>query len=263
MTIKLGEAIGAGTRSTVYECGAGRVAKVPFAGTPDAWIRYESAYTAAVRAAGAPAAEAIAVVEIDGRSVGVYERIVGPSLWDRVQANPASAAEVGRLIAELHVAIFALSPPATLPRRSDRLAGKLRRAAAAIDAGLAEAQALVPPTDALQLCHGDLHPGNVIMSERGPIVIDWFDACRGSAIADVARSSLLMGAGGATATTLRHLPGATPGVANELHAAYLGVMSEHLRIDPDEFGRWRRVEAAARLCEVGPSDDLLAIWRSG
>jgi Ser/Thr protein kinase RdoA (MazF antagonist) len=263
MTIKLGEAIGAGTRSTVYECGAGRVAKVPFAGTPDAWIRYESAYTAAVRAAGAPAAEAIAVVEIDGRSVGVYERIVGPSLWDRVQANPASAAEVGRLIAELHVAIFALSPPATLPRRSDRLAGKLRRAAAAIDARLAEAQALVPPTDALQLCHGDLHPGNVIMSERGPIVIDWFDACRGSAIADVARSSLLMGAGGATATTLRHLPGATPGVANELHAAYLAVMSEHLKIDPDEFGRWRRVEAAARLCEVGPSDDLLAIWRSG
>jgi aminoglycoside phosphotransferase (APT) family kinase protein len=263
MKIKLGEPIGSGTRSTVYECGSGRVAKVPFAGTPDAWIRYESTYTAAVRAAGAPAPEAVGVVEIDGRSVGVYEHIVGPSMWDQVVANPASASDVGRDIAELHLSILELSPPATLPRRCDRLAGKLRRAAATIDARLLEAFEVVPFTDAMSLCHGDLHPGNVIVSDRGPVVIDWFDACRGSAVADVARSSLLMGARGATTKTLKHLPGATPQALDDLHSAYLGTMSERLNIDSAEFAQWQRVEAAARLCEVGPNSELMAIWQRG
>jgi aminoglycoside phosphotransferase (APT) family kinase protein len=42
------------------------------------------------------------------------------------------------------------------------------------------------------VCHGDLHPGNVIMSPQGPVIIDWIDASRGDPLADVARSVLLL-----------------------------------------------------------------------
>jgi tRNA A-37 threonylcarbamoyl transferase component Bud32 len=260
--IILSEPIGSGTRSTVYDCGEGRVAKVPFASTPDAWIRYEASYTEAVRASGAPAPEAIEVVELNGRLVAVYERVVGPSMWDCIVARPASAAAMGQLLAELHMRIFDLTPPCTLPRQADRLAGKIRRAASAIDGGLLHAASLISTGYAMQLCHGDLHPGNVIMSEGGPVIIDWFDACRGSAIADVARSSLLMGADGATASSIPHLHGATADVVNELHDAYVTTMVEQLQIDRSEFTRWLRIEAAARLSELGPATDLLAIWNT-
>jgi tRNA A-37 threonylcarbamoyl transferase component Bud32 len=260
--ITLGEAIGSGTRSTVYACGPGRVAKVPTASTPSDWIRFESFYTAAVRAAGAPAPEVFEVIKMDGRLVGVYERIVGPSMWEYIVAHPGTAGEMGRLLAELHAAIFALAPPVTLPRQRDRLAGKIRRAALSIGDHLDDAVDLIPVGHRLQLCHGDLHPGNVLMSENGPVIVDWFDACRGSAVADVARSSLLMGAGGATNVSVRHLRGGSAIDLDELHGAYLSTMSAHLDIDTAVFARWRQVEAAARLAEVGPSADLLAIWRS-
>ena len=43
----------------------------------------------------------------------------------------------------------------------------------------------LPPGDGL--CHGDLHPGNVIMTADGPRIIDWTCAIRAPAVLDLAR----------------------------------------------------------------------------
>ncbi|MBO0831529.1 MAG: phosphotransferase [Actinobacteria bacterium] len=40
--------------------------------------------------------------------------------------------------------------------------------------------------------HMDLHPGNVMLSSRGPVVIDWVGAVAGPAGADVATAYLIM-----------------------------------------------------------------------
>ena len=42
--------------------------------------------------------------------------------------------------------------------------------------------------------HLDLHPLNVILSERGPVLIDWTNARRGAAAADVATTWLVLAA---------------------------------------------------------------------
>ena len=42
------------------------------------------------------------------------------------------------------------------------------------------------------LCHGDFHPDQIIMSPKGPIVIDWITAIKGSPASDVAQSSLVL-----------------------------------------------------------------------
>ncbi len=39
--------------------------------------------------------------------------------------------------------------------------------------------------------HGDFHPGNILMADRGPVIIDCIDTTRGSAAADVARTWVL------------------------------------------------------------------------
>ncbi len=46
-----------------------------------------------------------------------------------------------------------------------------------------------------RLVHLDLHPSNVLISEVGPVVIDWANAARGDGNADAALSWLLMSAG--------------------------------------------------------------------
>jgi tRNA A-37 threonylcarbamoyl transferase component Bud32 len=261
--LRIGEAIASGTRSTVYVYGPQAVAKVPLPTTPDSWIRHEAIYTEAVRAVGAPAPKMFDVVDIDGRLAGVYERIYGPSMLDVICDSPARAEEMGRLLGELHAQILGIVAPLTIPRQRDRLAGKIRRAAFLADASLMDAAALIP-TDSLstRLCHGDLHPGNVIMSADGPVVIDWFDACRGAATGDVARSSLLMGADGATLGSIPHLARASIGAVDELHSSYLSAIQERLLIDRLEFERWRRIEAAARLSEGLAPTELLAVWNS-
>ena len=42
------------------------------------------------------------------------------------------------------------------------------------------------------LCHGDLHPGNVIMTAEGPRVVDWTGAVRAPAALDLACCHVLL-----------------------------------------------------------------------
>jgi Ser/Thr protein kinase RdoA (MazF antagonist) len=48
----------------------------------------------------------------------------------------------------------------------------------------------LPPGDAL--CHGDLHPGNVIMTAEGPRLVDWSGSVRAPAAYDLAISHILL-----------------------------------------------------------------------
>lgn len=42
------------------------------------------------------------------------------------------------------------------------------------------------------ICHYDFHPGNIILSTDGPIIIDWMNVLVGNQAADVTRSSMMI-----------------------------------------------------------------------
>jgi aminoglycoside phosphotransferase (APT) family kinase protein len=254
----LGELVARGTRSTVHAYGRGAVVKVPDPSTADGWIRSEAQYAEAARTAGAPVPRLLGVEAIDGRSASVWERVEGASVWQHVVDRPQRGAELGRLLADVQQAIFELVPPVVLPAQRDRVVSKIRRAAATIDASLVRALELVPAQrSASRLCHGDLHPSNVILSPHGPVIVDWFDASRGEPIADVARSLLLLGDG---THPQRHLPGADRTTVRVLTRAYRARLGEHLDIDADLLERWQAVNAVARMSEGVPRGVLLEVW---
>ena len=249
-----------GSRSTVYAWGRGAVAKVPDAGIPEGWIHFEALYTAAARDAGAPAPRLLGVEQVDGRAVSVFERIEGPSMWQEVRDRPDRCVAHGRLLADLQVSLFALVPPVSLPSQRDRLMCKIRRAAENVDPSLAMASSILPPAAGVpRLCHGDLHPGNVIMSPGGPVIVDWFDVSRGDPVADIARTSLLLLPEARACPA--HLPGALTGPLAALAAAYFERVTRRIVVDGDRLEHWRAVEAAARLAEGVAQEALLAIWR--
>ncbi len=258
MAIGLGELVGRGSRSSVYAWGRGAVAKFPDPATPDSWIHAEAAYTAAVREAGAPAPQVLGIEQVEGRPVVIYERIHGPSMWQYVVDHPDRAPRYGRTLGELHADLFDLVPPMGLPDQLDRLRSKIRWAADHIDPALSGALALLPVGDRAFLCHGDLHPGNVILSPEGPIIVDWFDASRGSSAADVARTSLLLSADGLQAP--QHLPGADSDTLGLLADAYVAFMQKRLGITVEALGQWQAVEAVARLAEGVDPPQLLNVW---
>jgi aminoglycoside phosphotransferase (APT) family kinase protein len=260
MVRPLGDLVARGTRSSVHAYGRGAVVKVPDPATPTSWIYSEAKYTEAVRAAGAPAPRLLGIEQISGRAASVWERVEGTSMWQHVVDRPRRSAELGRLLADVQLALFELVPPATLPSQRDRLVSKIRWSAATVDASLARALDLLPPrAGPPRVCHGDLHPSNVILSRGGPMLVDWFDASRGDSIADVARTSLTLLGDGAAAP--RHLPGSDGRTLAVLTGAYLSRLRAPLAIGHDLLARWQAIEAVARIAEGVPRATLLDVWR--
>jgi aminoglycoside phosphotransferase (APT) family kinase protein len=257
-----GEEIARGSRSSVRAWGADAVAKVPLPTTPDGWIIAEAHYTADVHATGAPVPRLLAIERVEGRAASIYERAHGPSMWELVTSSPSTAAAVGADLAALHDELLGISPPPTLPRQVDRMACKIRRAASSVAADVAEALALLPAEVGLyRLCHGDLHPGNVLVTPRGPVVIDWFDASRGDPTLDVARTALLLGVLGPRLIRPVHLPGATLPVLKALYEAYRRGILERTGFIAGEIDRHGPSTWAARLAEGLERDDLIEAWR--
>jgi Phosphotransferase enzyme family len=258
--ISLGERLASGSRSSVFAWGREAVAKVPFASTPEAWIHFEAHYASAVRDSGAPAPRFLGIETINGRSASIYERVHGRSMWEHMLERPHQVPEHTRAMAELQAHLFSLVPPVSLPALRDRLTCKIRRASARVDPALAAALELVNSGSAPRLCHGDLHPGNVIISRAGPVLIDWFDAARGDRLADIARTSLLMSARGHGTSGPSHLPGSDPALLDLARDSYLDAITHLVAPDPDDLRRWGAVVAVARVAEGIATQALLTIW---
>jgi aminoglycoside phosphotransferase (APT) family kinase protein len=244
----------------VFAWGRDAVVKVPFASTPEAWIHFEARYTAAVHDAGAPAPRFLGIETVNGRAASVYERVHGRSMWEHVLERPEQTSAHMRSLAELQADLFSLVPPVSLPALRDRLTCKIRRAAARFDPTLVAALELLPAHTYARLGHGDLHPGNVIMSSDGPVLIDWFDAARGDPLADVARTSLLMSTRAHGGRGPSHLPGSNRVLLDLARDSYLEAITDLVAPERSELGRWEAVVAVARVAEGISTEALLAIW---
>jgi aminoglycoside phosphotransferase (APT) family kinase protein len=258
-----GRVVAVGSRSTVREWGPDAVAKVPDAGVPASWIAHEFEFTQAVAAVGAPTHRPLEMRQYGEARCSLYRRVYGPTMWQTISDTPNRAAHFGELLGSLHARVLTTAPPISLPRQSDRLRCKLRRASGAVGATYPEVASTLPRAAAtMSLCHGDFHPGNIIMSADGPLVVDWFDACRGDAAGDIARTSLLLGAGHHNTEHVRHLPGHTPQLLIDVHRAYLSSVCQLMAVDVRLVEQWRRVEAVARADEGVDVRSLIELWQT-
>src|SRR5258708_23485796 len=98
------------------------------------------------------------VFEADGPDI-VMERVDGPTMLAYVARRPWRLLRHAAVLARLHEQVHAVP-------------------------GLDWLRA--PLGDGGSLLHMDLHPENVLMSARGPVLIDWEGAARGPAAADLA-----------------------------------------------------------------------------
>ena len=95
----------------------------------------------------------------------VMDRIDGPTMLEVMMRRPWTVRRHAKTLAGLHQRLHRLRAPEWLDRFGE--AGD-------------------------RLLHLDLHPLNVILSPRGPVLIDWTNAARGVEATDVALTWLLM-----------------------------------------------------------------------
>ena len=250
-TQHLDSLVARGNTSDAYGWGKDAIIKVLRPEIPEEWAAREAETTSLVHAAGLPAPAVLDVTTVDGRPGIVFERIVGPSMWDQMLAHPGDVPQLASLLADLQAEVNATPAPAGIPRLIDRLHDKIREAPLLSSAERADAQAaLERQLHFDSLCHFDVHPNNILMGPQQPIIIDWFDAAAGSPAADIVRSSLLMWSEAAVG----HLPCMDPSLIDDVHDQYVGAVSQTRQLDDNELFDWETAVLASRLAEpVGDS----------
>ena len=142
--------IASGRDADVFDLGAGRVLRRHKDGRPATkqaeLLRYAAAH-------GYPVPQ---LHDASGPDL-VLEKLDGPELQQTFR--PWNIGRNGRILADLHRRLHAIPPMPGLETRF----GEPR-----------------------SLLHLDLHPRNVLMTARGPVVIDWANAANGPGQADVA-----------------------------------------------------------------------------
>lgn len=211
-----GPLLGSGRDADVYALGSGRVLRryrVPIDVAAEARLmRY--LYTA-----GYPVPE---VYEAVGRDM-VLERLDGPDMLADLGRRPWLIPRHARTLADLHDRLHQITAPPGWP----------------VAVGPGDV-ALGPGNVVL---HMDLHPANVMLTSRGPVVIDWVNARSGPGGADVAIAYVIMATGDADL-----LPAHLRPVIGSLRMAFCRRFAAGVRDSP-----WPHLATSARVRIANPN----------
>jgi Ser/Thr protein kinase RdoA (MazF antagonist) len=191
----VGEKIGESAAAEVFAFGAGRVIKLYRPGTAWGIIDYEIKATSAAFASGAPAPEVLGTAKIDGRTGIVLPRYDGRSLLEMIAGGMMSPADAGATLARVHAHLHAGRYRTTLwsfRTFVDFMANQLDERRVPVDVIERSRKIAHGLPEFETLCHGDLHFGNVLMTDDGPRIIDWMSAMSASDLVDVARQHLTL-----------------------------------------------------------------------
>lgn len=204
-----GPLLGAGRSADVFALGTDRVLRryrVPIDATVEAQLmRY-------LAAAGYPVPE---VFDADGRDL-VMERLDGPDMLAELGRKPWLIHRHARILADLHNRLHRIDGPPGWPVAAGR-----------------DGTALGGGTAVLHL---DLHPANVMLTTRGPVVIDWVGARVGAPGVDVATAYLII-----ATSDIDLIPVWLRPIIRWLRAAYLRQFAAAARDSP-----WPHLASAAR-----------------
>lgn len=258
---KKGALIGQGRTAEVFEWGETQILKLYRKEMPVHWVEIEARNGRAVCEAGIAAPVVEGLVEVDGRPGIIYERVRGPSMLEVLSRKPWLLGKLSRQFAELHAQMHT-ARHGELPSQLEMLKGAIDRATSLSPQNkekILEKLAQLPGGAAA--CHGDFHPINILMSERGPAVIDWMTVTQGNALFDVARTSYLLSQAAIPPGTNFLMKLLILTLRSLFHFFYLQHYRKLRPFSRQDLQEWRGVIAAARLSEeIAPEKArLLAI----
>ncbi len=186
-----------------------------------------------------------AIEVVDGKWSIVMDYIEGTTLSELMRANPDKEDEYLGLFVDLQRTVLSKRVP-MLNKLKDKMQGRISEAK--LDA--TTRYDLHTRLDSLpkhfNLCHGDFHPSNVIITADGtPYIIDWAHATQGNASADVATTYLMF-----------YLEG-----KEQLAEKYLSMYCLRSDTAKQYVQKWIPIVAASRLTKAKQEEDeFLRKW---
>ena len=272
MNTDLGQPLAYGRTAEIYAWHPGQVLKLFYGWCELEDIQQEARLTRAIHASGLPVPKVGEIIHINGRHGLEYERLQGESMFKLVQRKPWNFLHYARRCAGLQAAIHTKGLSTQLPSQRKILAENILLAKALpeyLREKVLSTLEAMPEGD--RLCHGDFWPGNILVTPRGEVIIDWLRASRGNPLADLARTTNLVL--GYTRTSqvrrpfLSYASSKTTSIKNALlqlfsrifYPVYLNDYFGFCPGDRYEYRRWLPIVAAARLSDGIPELEQMLI----
>jgi len=249
--------IGQGREAEVFECQDGRVLKLLRPSRPGTGLAFEIAAMEAARSAGVSVPQVYEEVVIDGRPGLMMERLEGSDLLTIIGQKPWLVFRSGRLTGEIHARINAARAPDSLPAVRDvvnRGLARLAHSQPTLAEWVGRIFARLPDGDAL--CHGDFHPGQLMLAVDRYAAFDWSGAKRGDPLFDYARTRVLLSLGEPPPGTQLTLKLLAKIGRRLLSSSYLRSYERHATVQIDEarVRDWEIVNLAVRLQDEVPGE---------
>jgi uncharacterized protein (TIGR02172 family) len=272
MSRDLGNPIASGRTSEIYPWDQEHILKLFYDWVELESIENEARISRAIYESGLPVPEAGELIHVNGRAGLIYQRVYGDSLYKAAQRKPWNIPRYLKRFAELHVEIHSLSISTDLPSQRQILERSIRQAVGLPNNLRTKVlAALEAMPDGSQLCHGDFWGGNILMSPRGEVIIDWNRASRGNPLADLARTTNALIAFLETNQIRRGFlsygKSKISQIKNSLlrtvvRVTYPIYLRRYFQLRPggeEEYRRWLPIVAAARLIDEIPEFDTMLI----
>lgn len=187
--MNIGKLIGVGNTANVYEWEEEKVLKLFHGEYPDVAINMEYNNAIAIRDLEFLKPKAYDLISYDERKGIIYDRVKGESLqeWVLRTGNLSLCADY---MSKLHKEIIQ-NEIHDVPDYKDFLRHHIP-SSLSVDKRNKLLQMIDSLADGNMLCHGDFHPGNILMSEGRIYVIDFMNVCHGNYLYDIARTVFLV-----------------------------------------------------------------------
>ncbi|MCL2364540.1 MAG: aminoglycoside phosphotransferase family protein [Defluviitaleaceae bacterium] len=225
------EKIGQGMTTTVYRDGDTAV-KV-YENTPIGEVENEAARQRFAVDAGLPVPAVCGVRRIGDNAVALEMQCINGKPLMHPGMDEADLLGAVDTLVGLQRAVHKIDASGQ-PKQCDRFVHRIKQTHHINDAQKSQLLAKMKQLDthAMQLCHGDFHPLNILYDGRMHWIIDWVNACAGNPLADACRTYLIF---------TEHIP--------HLAEVYLRVFCQAAEVSCDDVLVWRPIVAAARLVE--------------
>lgn len=197
-------------------------------------------------------------IEVENRYGIIYEQIAGKSMMDLIAKKPWIVKREAKRLAKLHNLLHQevnLGLPSCITTLKNNIS----------NTNLLQEDTkkkLYSYIDSLEdkdmICHGDLHPDNIIITEKDSFIIDWMTATKGNPLSDVARTSIMLKFGvvpkkSFLETKIIEL------IRNKLYDNYIKHYIKLSGVTLNEIEKWELPVAAARLFEGTPEEEKLKL----
>jgi aminoglycoside phosphotransferase (APT) family kinase protein len=236
-----------GGQAEIYEVEDNRVLRVLRDSKDEENLKNEIEILKALKYKGLTVPEVYGFTMIGDRPASIVERIYGDTMLKHIQKNPMKMKSYAKILAKLHSELLCMREDIKLSHSRQRASYLIKLSSALNNSQKEFVYAVLEElSEGDSICHGDFHPGNILMQDNLYYLIDWFGAYKGPAIADIAHTYLLM----------KNTP-RIPGIgwieykimktfANLLAKTYI---HELYRLQPfnwGEFSKWLVIKAAER-----------------